>query len=166
MFWIWLTGLVHAEEEPTDGGTIIVEDTAPQTSASTELVIDDSIPNTATIAELLQRQSSVLVRDMGGVGTRIPPSPFGGLHPSEPDPVERGSTEPRRQQQRQPARHPLAHVGIDDRLSLAQPTSPDVVYHWWCTGHANLRQRYKVYTHGHRLLEQRLATWIHAFYTG
>ena len=70
MFWIWLTGLVHAEEEPHDGGTIIVEDTAPQTSASTELVVDDSIPNTATIAELLQRQSSVLVRDMGGVGTQ------------------------------------------------------------------------------------------------
>lgn len=70
MFWIWLTGLVYAEEELTDGGTIIVEDTAPQTSASTELVIDDSIPNTATIAELLQRQSSVLVRDMGGVGTQ------------------------------------------------------------------------------------------------
>ena len=70
MFRIWLTGLVHAEEETTDGGTIIVEDTAPQTSASTELIIDDSIPNTATIAELLQRQSSVLIRDMGGLGTQ------------------------------------------------------------------------------------------------
>ena len=54
MFWIWLTGLVHAEDDTTNGGTIIVEDTTLQTSASTELLIDERIPNTATIAEILQ----------------------------------------------------------------------------------------------------------------
>lgn len=70
MFWIFLTIPAIAQEESSDDHSIIIEDTLPKTSASTEIIIDDTTPNIATIAELLQRQSSVFVRDMGGLGTQ------------------------------------------------------------------------------------------------
>lgn len=69
LFWILLIVPVNAQEEPSDENTIIVEDTLVTTSAGTEIRIDDTIPNVTTIAELLQRQSSILIRDMGGLGT-------------------------------------------------------------------------------------------------
>ena len=69
LFWIWLTASANAQEESSDENTIIVEETSVPSGASTEIRIDDTIPNITTIAEALQRQSSILVRDMGGLGT-------------------------------------------------------------------------------------------------
>ena len=71
---IWLTTLVWAEdgektEDKASEGTIVVEDSLPQTSASSTIEIDDAVSDSASLAEILQRQSSVIVRDMGGVGT-------------------------------------------------------------------------------------------------
>ena len=68
---IWLTTLAWAEDTDSNDSddTIIVEESLPQTSASTTIEVDDTISDTASLAEVLQRQSSVVIRDMGGVGT-------------------------------------------------------------------------------------------------
>jgi len=80
IFILWLTSLAWAEESTasdsdsleSDGtidGTIIVEDKAPESSASTTIIIDNTIPVTDTLGNILQRQSSVFIREMGGMGT-------------------------------------------------------------------------------------------------
>ena len=67
---IWLTTLGWAEDtDSTSEGTIVVEESLPQTSSSTTIEVDDTVSDTASLAEVLQRQSSVVIRDMGGVGT-------------------------------------------------------------------------------------------------
>ena len=65
IFWL---AVVHAEDDAD--ATIVVEDTSPTTTpASTTFNVDDLFSSTTTLAEALQQQSGVYIRQLGGLGT-------------------------------------------------------------------------------------------------